>query len=207
MNEMKLKFPDVLEDPEMEKYCFANQMEFILYSAKRKKEGGFRGIIWLASEEYQTLFNKGYDLFDKGRYPEAIRVLQDALKLNPVGLDARFELCECYLALGLVPGARQILLDMQDYLVEPFYIARFYRRMGFIAAERRDFRLAAACLLYSLKFEREEAYVRNELAYVFQCAGRTFKVYDPRLVIRKAGLPLLKALYSEEESSSAEGEG
>ncbi len=194
MNEMNVKLLELVDDPETERYCFANQMELLLYARQCREEGKKNPVIWLAESTYRDLYRKGFILFESGRYADAIRTLQDALKVNPVGIDARFEMCECYLRLGLIPGARQILLDMQDYLVEPHYIARFYRRLGFIASEQRKLRLAAACLQFSLEYEEKKAYVRNELRYLAWLAGKPVRVSDPEKVIRIAGLPVLEAM-------------
>ena len=54
---------------------------------------------------------------------------------------------------------------MQEYLIENKNAARFYRRLGFIATEQGDYRLAIACLLLSQKYE-ETDYVKNELRYI-----------------------------------------
>ncbi len=193
MNEMmNERFARVMDDPKTEKYCFADQIEFILYAKHCKDEGKKNGIVWTADSSYHDLYMKGFNLFECGQYGKALWAFQDALKVNPVGINARFEICECYIKLGLLPGARQTLLDMQEYLIEATNAARFYRRMGFIATEQGDYRLAVACFLLSLKYEKSD-YVKSELMYITSVTGKIIKVSNPKAVVKAAGLPVLEA--------------
>ena len=191
------QYARVMDDPKTEKYCFADQIEFILYAKHCKDAGKKNGIIWSADSTYHDLYMRGYNLFERGQYAKALWVYQDALKVNPVGIGARFEICECYLRLGMLLGARQTLLDMQEYLIEDKHVARFYRRLGFIATEQGDYRLAIACLLLSQKYE-ETDYVKNELMYIASVTGRMLRIPNPKAVVKAAGLPILAA-YSFEE--------
>ena len=193
MNEMmNERFARVMDDPKTEKYCFADQIEFILYAKHCKDAGKKNGIVWTADNSYHDLFMKGFNLFERGQYGKALWAYQDALKVNPVGINARFEICECYIKLGLLPGARQTLLDMQEYLIEATNAARFYRRMGFIATEQGDYRLAVACFLLSLKYEKSD-YVKSELMYITSVTGKIIRVSNPKAVVKAAGLPVLEA--------------
>ena len=186
------QYARVMDDPKTEKYCFADQIEFILYAKHCKDEGKKNGIVWVADNSYHDLYMRGYNLFERGQYAKALWVYQDALKVNPIGISARFEICECYLRLGMIPGAKQTLLDMQEYLIENKNAARFYRRLGFIATEQGDYRLAVACLLLSQKYE-ETDYVKNELRYIASVTGRMMRVPNPKAVVKAAGLPILEA--------------
>lgn len=42
-----------------------------------------------------------YRLFEDRKFRKAIEAYQKALKVNPVGINARFEICECYLQIGI----------------------------------------------------------------------------------------------------------
>lgn len=182
----------VMDDPNTEKYCFADQYEFMMY-AKHCKDAGRTsgGVIWINDTSYQEHFKRGYDLFDRGQYEQALTEYLEALKVNPVGISARFEICECYLKLRRLSDARRALLDMQEYLIEARYVARFYRRMSFIAIEQRDYRLAVACLLFSLNYEKIP-YVTQELMYIQSINGHPVMVSNPQRVIQSAGVPILK---------------
>ncbi len=200
MNEMKIvNTARVMEDPETEKYCFADQMEFILYVNHCMDEGKKNAIAWSSDSSYFDLCRKGSDFFEDRQYGKALRTYQDALKVNPVGIGARFEICECYLRLGLLPGARQTLLDMQEYLVTATDVARFYRRMGFIETEQCNYRLAVACFLFSLRYEESEV-VKNELTYITAVTGKIIRIANLEAALKRAGLPILEAYRVTDEN-------
>lgn len=188
----EMKYKTVMDDPNTEKYCFADQYEFMMY-AKHCKDAGRTsgGVIWINDSSYQEHFKRGYDLFDRGQYEQALTEYMEGLKVNPVGIGARFEICECYLKLRRLSDARRALLDMQEYLIEASYVARFYRRMSFIAVEQRNYRLAVACLLFSMTYEKTP-YVAQELMYIQSINGHPIKVSNPQKDIQSAGIPILK---------------
>ena len=66
MNEMmNERFARVMDDPKTEKYCFADQIEFILYAKHCKDAGKKNGIVWTADSSYQDLYMRGFNLFPK----------------------------------------------------------------------------------------------------------------------------------------------
>jgi hypothetical protein len=54
---------------------------------------------------------------------------------------------------------------MKAYLIEEENIARFYRRLGFIATEEGNYDCALAAYTYSLNFKNHPA-VKNEIDYI-----------------------------------------
>ena len=183
----------VKEDPRTERFCFADPTEMALYVKHCKAVGKNNGVIWKASSEYLDRFKRGYDYFENGQFDKALGAYQDALRVNPVGVKARFEICECYLHLGLLTEAKQTLLDMQEYLVSATDIAHFYRRMGYIAIEQEEYKLAVACLLFSRDYERS-TYVTRELIYIMRSTKNLERVSDPKQVLLEAGLPILEVV-------------
>ena len=185
------KHMEIWDDPDADRFCFADQMEFILYAKHCKETGRKKAIIWENSDRYNDCFMQGFRLYEDRKYEKALQTYKKALEVNPVGLNARFEICECYLKLGNLIGARSTLLEMQEYLVNTKDIARFYRRMGYIAIEQEDYRLAAACLIYSMKFEKSD-YVTQELMYIHSITGGIKPIGDPEKVIHSAKIPILE---------------
>ena len=179
------------KDPDMERFSFEDPTEMVLYVKHCKAVGKNNGVAWTSSREYMDRFKKGYDLFEDGQFEKALEAYRDALTVNPVGVRARFEICECYLNLGMLPEAKQTLMDLQEYLVKPTDIACFYRRVSYIATEQEDYRLAVACLLYSREFERSP-YVTRELMYIMSVAKDLERVSDPEQVLEDAGIPVLE---------------
>lgn len=71
------KYARVMDDPKTEKYCFADQIEFILYAKRCKDEGKKNGIVWVADSSYHDLYMCGYNLFERGQYEETWRWLDE----------------------------------------------------------------------------------------------------------------------------------
>lgn len=186
----KEKVDGVIDDPEADRFCFADQMEFVMYAGHCKKLGQTKNVIWENKSTYQDLFMQGYRLFEDRKFRKAIEAFQKALKVNPVGINARFEICECYLQIGNLLGARSALLDMQEYLVEAKNIARFYRRMGYIAIEQKDYRLAAAYFIFSMRYEKSNL-VADELMYIHSITGGIEPIGNPEEYLRSSGIPIL----------------
>ena len=61
-------------------------------------------------DEYMNCYLKAYNLYEQGKFNEAIKVLHDSLKINPMGIKARFELVECYLNLKDTETAKKELM-------------------------------------------------------------------------------------------------
>lgn len=180
----------VIDNPDADRFCFDGQMEFFIYAKHTKDIGRKKNIIWVNESTYNDRFMQGYHLYEDRKYEKALQAYRKALEVNPVGINARFEICECYLKLGNLIGARTTLLEMQDFLLENKHIAKFYRRMGFIAVEQQDYRLGAACFIHSLKHEKSNL-VADELMYIQSITGGIDTIGDPEKVIRSAGIPIL----------------
>lgn len=169
-------------------YYFETSSEFIAY----KKLFG-ETVTWLSGTAYKDEVNRGCRLFEQGRLQDAIEVLQNALRLNPIGISARFELCEIYTRLQDLAAAKQILLSMKEYLIDPESIARFYRRFGYVKAEERDLKLAAACYRYSEGFAPHPS-VGQELAYLSMQPGylAEWAAIPPEPILAESEIPLIK---------------
>lgn len=190
----------IQEAPDTERFSFADPLEMAAYIKHCKAVGKRNGVIWTNSKEYFDRFKRGLALFDEGRYERALDAYREAIEVNPVAIAAKFEISECCLHLGKLSEAEKTLLDMQEYLAKAKDIARFYRRISYIAVERENYRLAVACLLFSRGFERSD-YVTNELMYILHVAG-VIAVPDPQQVIQDAGLPILEAKDKGREQTS-----
>ena len=181
---------EVMDETNAERFCFDGRMEFILYAKHCKDKGKKNNVIWVNSNEYLSRFMQGYRLFEDMKYAKALRAYKNAMVVNPVAIMARFEICECYIAMLNFLGARSTLMEMTEYLVEAQHIARFYRRMGFIATETGDYKLAIACYLFSRSFEKSDV-ATAELLYLRKVAKDIREIGDPEAILRKAGVPIL----------------
>ncbi len=55
----KEKVDGVIDDPEADRFCFADQMEFVMYAGHCKKLGQTKNVIWENKSTYQDLFMQG----------------------------------------------------------------------------------------------------------------------------------------------------
>lgn len=173
-----------------EGFYFESLTEFVVYVklfSQNKK------IIWLSGDNYTKEYQRGYQLFEQQQYKAALNAFQSSLRLNPIGISARFEICEAYIRLRNMASAKKTLLDMKDYLVEEQSIAKFYRRLGFIETENGNFKESAACYLYSKKFENHPSIVQ-ELMYITSQGGKNVLSQDAVAVMKKSGIPILTAV-------------
>ncbi len=175
------------ENTESEGYFFENPIEFAIYGKLYAKD---RTVYWLSGDNYWVEYKKGYQLFEQRQYSRAIEAYKKCLELNPIGLSARFEICEAYLQMGNLSAARNTLLEMKDFLIEEKNIARFYRRMGYIEIEKGNYKIATASYQYSQKFENHPSVVR-ELMYIKSKGGFGIALENPEKVLTSAGLPVL----------------
>ena len=183
--------PDEAESNKPSKgYYFENALELAIYGKLHSNDIGGGTVYWLEGNDYLEQFKKGYQLFERGKYAQAIDEYRKCLNLNPIGISARFEMCEAYIKMRDWNAARKALLDMKDYLIDEKQIARFYRRLGFMETEKGNYKLAAACFNYSLNYEKHPA-VAQELQYIKSKGGFGAANGNPETVITNASLPLL----------------
>lgn len=176
-------------------FYFQNAVEMITYGAH--VEGG-DSVRWLEGNNYIDLFKKGYKLVEIGQLEEAIEVLKESLVWNPIGVEARFEMCEAYIQLRDFKMARSILFDMANYLYDPVKIARLYRRIGFIATEEENYLCAAASFMYSKRFE-DHVSVNEELLYIQSKGGFEIRLSEKDIItlLQANNIPILGE-YEEE---------
>lgn len=175
------------KDERAEGYHFENLTEFLIYTQLCKSTGD---VYWYSGNEYIDEYKKGYELFERGQFDKSIEVYQKCLELNPIGIRARFEICEAYLHLKDLTSAQKTLLEMKKMLVEEAQIARYYRRMGYIETERDNYEVAIACYRYSLKYQYHSS-VGRELLYIASKCGSNQTVENPEDILRKAGILLM----------------
>ena len=171
-----------------EGFYFANIEEMAAYG---KTHGTGKNVLWLTGSDYSDAYRIGFQLFEKGQYRQAIEAYQNCFKLNPVALSARFEICEAYLKLRDLANAKNTLNELKKYLIRKEDIARFYRRIGFIETEQRNYRVAEACLLYSIKYEDIKS-AQSELLYIRAQNHKPVKPNEIERVLSEANIPLLE---------------
>ena len=170
-----------------ERYYFEDATEFALYVKVNKPQNK---VIYLSGNSYKDMFMSGWEYFEQKNYDKAIETLKKCLELNPVGISARFELAECYICTERFDLAKETLLGMKEYLVAATYKARFYRRLGFIAIEEKDYKTAYCCYKYSLNYENHPS-VPQEIAYIKANSNSNFLFVSVKSVLKNKFIPLL----------------
>lgn len=179
--------PAAAKQEQEEQWYFENPLEFAMYVKLYNKKSN---VIWVSSDKYLELYQKGYQLFECRQFAKAIDVYKECLKLNPIGISARFELVECYLMSKQFSLARKSLYDMKDFLHDNALKAKFYRRVGYIAIEEGSYREAYACYKHSLKYENHPS-VAQEMKYIESKAGASVKRIDTDSVLAKHNIPIV----------------
>ena len=178
------------QEQEVESYYFENVFELATYGKLFAKD---KRVNWLSGDNYMKLYQRGYQLFEQGRYQEALLIYNDCLKLNPIGISARFEMCESLLRLGELNAAEGVLMELQQFLLfDEKQMAKFYRRFGYIKIEEGDLRAAAACYQYSRSFENHPS-IQQELAYIKAKGGPAIPLRNSEQILREAGIPIITA--------------
>lgn len=170
-----------------EGYYFENFAEFALYVKVNKPK---TEVVFLSGDNYKDMLLYGIKLFEQKNFEKAIEILKECLKLNPVGLSARFELSECYICINQFDLAKRTLLDMKEYLESNTHKARFYRRLGYIATEEKDYKVAYCCYKYSLNYENHYT-VSQELKYIKSISNSSFLFAPIKSTLKNKSIPLL----------------
>ena len=117
------------------------------------------------SEEYIQYYTEGYQLFEEGKYAEAIESYKKCLELQENDPVATFEIIEAYIAQRDFESAKTWLAQIAPYLEGDEYKAQWFRRQGYIAIEEMDYQLAYAYYVYSLTFEQSDL-ATQEMDYI-----------------------------------------
>ena len=139
---------------------------------EKTEETGYGDVSKYArSSVSQVYFNNGYRAFEERNYPEAERNYKICIDLDPCDYVARFELTETYIETGRLNQAKQELNNLPPYIMDDASKAHYYRRVGYIAIDERDYELGGACMLYSLRFSESEIAL-GELMYIQGMTGK-----------------------------------
>lgn len=99
----------------------------------------------------------GYNLVELHRMDEAIPVLQEAIRFNPVNPDPRFELAEAYKLLSNQKMLLETIKDTIPIATSAYALARCYTNMGYYCTERKDYDSAVCFYFESMIFQKHPA--------------------------------------------------
>ncbi|MDE5753216.1 MAG: hypothetical protein K2H89_01525 [Oscillospiraceae bacterium] len=112
-----------------------------------------------------------YNLVEVRRLEEAIPVLNEAIRYNPVCPDPRFELAEIYKLMGERQKLLETIKETLPICTSSYALSRCYTNMGYYCTEMKDYDSAVAFYFESMIFCNHPA-VRGELQNVSQLMGK-----------------------------------
>lgn len=141
--------------------------------------------------DYKKYYDEGYQLFEEGKYEEAIQAYSKSLEYLPDDMVASFEIAEAYIAMRDYAHAKSWLSQIKSSVRENSYKAQWLRRMGFIAIEEMDCDLASALYTYSLEFEKSSL-ADQELGYIRMIAPDTkqFTAEEAKEYLKENGITM-----------------
>ncbi len=112
-----------------------------------------------------------YNLVEVRRTQEAIPVLKDAIRYDPVNPDPRFELAEAYKLLNDNDALLETICDTLPICTSGYAISRCYANLGFYCVNLKDYKSAVAFYYESLNFADHPA-VPGELRHIEHLSGK-----------------------------------
>lgn len=112
-----------------------------------------------------------YNLVEAGRAPEAIPVLKEAIRFNPVNPDPRFELAEVYKLTGDNDKLFETVMDTLPICTSAYAISRCYSNLGFWCVNTKDYDSAVRFYYESLNFADHPA-IAGELKHIEVLSGK-----------------------------------
>jgi len=155
--------------------AFVNPFEEALYRRLHKPE---RAVTAAPVELFDMYVAFGHLLFERGRFDEAAKALEAAIRINPVNCGPLFELAEICKMRGDWEGLLALTLRAHDVACTLPEMGRFYRNLGFYHIERKNYDLAVALFHHSLAFDPESAMARNELLHIHEETGQSVRAPD-----------------------------
>ena len=145
----------------------------------------------MSNYPYRFLINyrQGVKQFNQEKYAEAVACFTKCLAIKEDDANARFEIAEAYMRMGLLVKAEETLQANVPYISRKADKAKLFRRIGFIRIVKSEYRLATALLLYSWLIE-ENSRTIQDLQYIGMVTGRRirFSRFEVVSLLKENGL-------------------
>lgn len=155
-------------------FSFRNLLESNLYymmyhPSKRLEKTPFDFVRFLMAH--------AFNLVEVQRPSEAIPVLEEAIRYNPVCPDARFELAEIYKLMREHDKLLAVIRETLPICATPYALARCYANLGYYCVDMREFEKAVCFYFESLVYHNIPQ-IKMELANVAQLMNK--KIQPPK---------------------------
>ena len=181
-------------------YAFANREEFQIFYRRYQSGGDVR---WSQSTAYEDLYCEAYQYYDSGNYEKAVSLYKKCIIDNPIAIEARFELVNCYVRLEQYTYALIELAVLKELIGSNYFAAKFYRTLGYIYCEMEKYPLAYSCYMHSQKYDGTSEEVTNELIYIYRKAeadniGKSVCGLDFKRILMDNNVPVITVRDEEE---------
>lgn len=140
----------------------------------------------------EIYFQYIYLLVEKKEFQKALKVIDAALKWNPLSAKILFEKAEIFKMQNNLQAFLDITLECIKVAYMPVHIAQYFRNLGFYFIEKELWPEASFCHLMSLEWQETEM-AESELNYITQRTGKDINPDDYKdyaLIFEKNGYPL-----------------
>lgn len=146
-------------DENLEYHYFENPLDEILFNEYIKTD---REVKIISSDEpvCDLYYIYGFLLLENKKYDEAEDALNKALEYNPVSASIILELSEIYRIKKDLEKYKEYVKRAYTFSYQPGDLATVYRNMGYYYTKEKNYELAIALYLHSIKYEL------NNLAYM-----------------------------------------
>lgn len=156
------------EDSEKKYFSFDNIVEFLLYVQKFNDK---KDVEWVQYPYSEIYYLYGSLLIELGNMKEANKVLEKAIRWNPMSPGIYFEYGETWKKLGDMEKFLEVTKQTFKLAYTRKHLARAYRNLGYYYIEQQDYVVANGCYIWSLQYERDSESATSELYYIYQMVG------------------------------------
>jgi len=160
------------DDAVSEYHTFREPMQEIIYEYIAQPQKELRRAQVDYSEMY---FQYGSLLFEFKRWEDAEAALAKAMRWNPTYARVAFEHAETFKVRGMIDEFKDLTMDIFRYAYRPDDVAHCYRNLAYYYVEKKEYKPAVCCLLFSNQYEKNQV-AMSELYYISQQTG---EIYDP----------------------------
>jgi len=157
-------------DSASEYHYFRNPLEEVLYRELARPK---RALMRIPEDIGQLYFIYGNLLFEMKRFDEARAALKKAVTINPMNVDAIFELAEISKMIGNLDDFCATSKKCLSLSYTGRSLGRCYRNIGFYYIEQKEYDIATALFHVSMTYDRQAAMAQSELYYIQQVTGET----------------------------------